>query len=264
VNLASPTIPATGTIPDDELGDDEEASRQPAETNSARQRFDKALEQMPMAGVGQGFNDKALPRAVGLAKAAKIPAAEAIRLIHETQARATRDTGPEIRSTVERLYADDGGPRPAGKTVSFPPLERDLVDKVIDQVDLDLAEFARRSPIQGLDAIKPKDFLDQLFPGEPLITVGRKRTFYDGGQQKEVIPCKPLLLNEANALAINGAEYVVPSLQFAAWAGGPTARLHSTRQPIMALATTWSWNPTASKKTNGPRCCGTYRSSHRW
>src|ERR1051326_5254251 len=71
-------------------------------------RFEEHLKTMPLAGQGKGFNDQALPKAVRLAKNACLSEEEAIDRILATQVGAERWPEAEVRSTVERIYADDG------------------------------------------------------------------------------------------------------------------------------------------------------------
>jgi hypothetical protein len=174
-------------------------------------KFNEALPQLPLADHGLRFNDHALPRVVGLAKRANVPAEEAIRLIHETQKGAGRDTGPEIRSTVERIYADNGVHKRTKKQPPLTPFNEDVARKIANEQSGGLAELERRSPVQNLGPMKPTDFLEHIFWGEQLVTTGRKKTFHKDGVLQEVIPCDTRLLNAANATRINAAEYVVPS-----------------------------------------------------
>jgi hypothetical protein len=136
--------------------------------------FEECLKSMPPAGHGHGFNNIALPRAVGWAKRAGIPAEEAIGRISETQTTAARDPESEITRAVERIYAEEQSTG-RHKRPNWPEGDAAKIMSVLAQECLTVEQLSQRSPVGELAARSWKEFVTMLFEGEPLVTVGQKR-----------------------------------------------------------------------------------------
>lgn len=142
-----------------------------SERELALAKFEECLDQMPLAGFGKGFNDQWLPRAVGYAKRAGLTPEAAIERISETQGGAGRNTDAEINSTVERIYAKDG--ECGHKKPKWPAADARLIESV-SQSGATVETLKNSSPVKGFETYSPSQFLKVLFPGDPLVTVGRK------------------------------------------------------------------------------------------
>jgi hypothetical protein len=172
----------------------------------ARAALEKHLKTMPQAGLGKGFNDRALPRAVRLAKLAGYSEAQTIEAILKTQTAAQRNPEPEVRSTVERLFADESEHK--GKTGPKwdDPDERLIAEVLAERAGVDM--LRKSSPIQDLKLIPTIEFLEKLFQGDPLVTVGRKQLTLNGRMN---IPGITTLLSRYKNFPRHGSyEYVVP------------------------------------------------------
>lgn len=172
---------------------------------NARERFEEQLRKMPLAGEGNGFNDQALPKAARLAKVAGLTQDEAVEAILRTQAGAPRDPEQEVRCTVERIYEDDGEQRETKKP-KWPERDPRLVSEVVSEAG-GLKELGEASPVQDLD--RPTiQFLEPLFDGDPLITLGEKAVDQGG---KVTIPGFTMLVSKFKELQTDRFEYIVPS-----------------------------------------------------
>jgi hypothetical protein len=178
--------------------------------NAAQERFEERLRTMPLAGFGNGFNDRALPSAVSLAKAAGISQQEAFELIYQTQGRAERETEQEIRRAIEKFYHCDTkhlkSERPA-----FGERDNAAIKRLIDQQPKATLDVLRDvSPTKDFGEMTPAEFLSELFRGDPLVTLGWKvpRDGEDVGIESETLHVSELKKRPVGECV---REYVVPS-----------------------------------------------------
>jgi hypothetical protein len=188
-----------------------------SENLDALAKFEECLRIMPKAGQGIGFNDQALPRAARLAQLAGVPQDEAVRLILETQKGAARDTEDEIRSTVERIFQDDGSERRRRKRKpDWPNYDPALVATLSQGEAKSVNDLIRLSPEQGLAERRPFEFLKSLLP-ESLVTLAKKVVLTEpasgANPAREIVTyrAETLVVTEPNAHKIDAMEYFVPS-----------------------------------------------------
>jgi hypothetical protein len=137
-------------------------------------KLEACLCKMPLAGSGFGFNDHALPQAVGYAKKAGLSQQEAFDRIYATQGNASREPSDEIRSTIERIYAsDDESHRQTGKLHEDSGVSVDVND-VLKENSFTVAKLKEQSPLKGQDQLPVRDVLGKILPGCPILTVARK------------------------------------------------------------------------------------------
>jgi hypothetical protein len=178
-------------------------------SNAYYNKLAEYLAEIPIAGTGSnpGFNSYGLPKAVGLAKRAGLSKEEAFDLIHRTQETACRETSQEIRAAIDSIYAKDSTtPEQPSGARDFSKVEQDkeLAEQIASGHPFSVNELTAQSPVKNPESIPTSQVLEKLFPGNPLVTIGKRGA-------GESIDCMTRLVCVLSESLLKAHEYFVPN-----------------------------------------------------